>query len=452
MEINLIKKEFYNVPYIYESLQHKNPISEGFSLSTSITVQVPGSKSITNRALLLATLANGTSTIHGALFSDDSRHFLKCIQSLGFETKVNEEKKEIQITGHGGNVPEQTAALYVGSAGTAARFLTAYLGISKGVYFMDASDQMRKRPMAPLLESLIGLGCNVTYSEKEGCFPFILKGNGFHANTITINIDHSSQFLSALLIAACLSKEDFTVHIEGSHGMAYIQMTLEMINQFGVSVDTSKNDCFVIPSGQKYNPLSYLVEPDISGACYFYALAPLLSLPIMVEGVHLLSLQGDIQFLHVLEQMGCSISDTELGVIVHPPTENTYHGVDVDMSAFSDQAITLAAIAPFADSPTTIRGISHIRYQECNRFDAIITELTKMGITCTSTEDSITIYPGIPIPCTIETYDDHRMAMGFALTGLRADGIVIKDPACCRKTFENYFEVLEGVLFSPNMI
>lgn len=427
----------YKVPCIY-------PLTG--EITEPLFVSVPGSKSITNRALLLATLAEGTSDLSGVLFSDDSRHFLKCIQELGFETRVDEEKKTILVTGHGGAVPKAEASQYVGSAGTAARFLTAYLGISNGIYHMDASEQMRKRPMEPLLASLKELGCEVEYEAKEGFFPFTLKGHGFGTDTISVNIDHSSQFLSALLIAACLSPMDMHIRVEGSHGMSYIRMTESMMAQFGVSTEHPAPDVFRIPKGQHYHAKNYQIEPDVSASCYFYALAPLLRIPVIVEHVHFDSLQGDVEFLRILEKMGCCLTDTSQGILVTPPKDGRIRGVDVNMSACSDQAITLAAIAPFADSPTTIRGIGHIRYQESDRMAAIVTELGKMGILCRETEHNLTIYPGHPKASEVDTYEDHRMAMGFSLIGLRSPGIVIRDPGCCRKTFENYFTVLDQVI------
>lgn len=459
----MIQDKFYKVPSIYHTLQVKGSSEE------CLKVRVPGSKSITNRALLLATLASGTSTLRGALFSDDSRHFLKCIQDLGFDAEADEADRTITVTGLGGAVPLTEASQYVGSAGTAARFLTAYLGVSNGVYHMDASEQMRRRPMAPLLNSLKELGCEIVYDGNgaEGRFPFILKSHGFHKDRISVNIDTSSQFLSALLIVSCLSKEDFTVCLEGTHGMAYIEMTRKMMEQFGVSVtplfyctgNSENHDCrgcinrtrpmgYRMASGQTYKALNYQIEPDVSAACYFYAMSPLLNLPVRVDGVHYNSLQGDVQFIKILEQAGCTALDTPEGILVNPPSNGVFHGVTADMSACSDQAITLAAIAPFADSPTTITGIGHIRYQESDRIAAICAELNKMGIVCEAAEDRITIRPGSPLPATVETYDDHRMAMGFALTGLRAEGIVIANPACCKKTFEDYFEVLNDAIDS----
>lgn len=452
----------YAVPYIYEKIRSGTPGRT--AAAAPLTVTVPGSKSITNRALLLATLAEGVSTLRGVLFSDDSRHFLKCIRDLGFETTADETGRVITVNGLGGRVPLKEADQYVGSAGTAARFLTAYLGVSEGIYHMDASEQMRKRPMAPLLNSLKELGCEIEFEGEEGHFPFTVKGHGFRRDRITVNIDESSQFLSALLIASCLSGQDFTTTMEGAHGMAYIRMTVRMMEQFGVNAvplyycngNTDNHSCtgcinstepygYRITAGQSYRAMDYQVEPDVSAACYFYAMSPLLGIPVTVEHVHFNSLQGDVAFVRVLEKMGCAVSDTEAGILVQPPSDGLIRGVTLDMSSFSDQAITLAALAPFADSPTTITGIGHIRYQESDRIAAIVTELRKMGIRCEETENSITVFPGSPKPSTVETYDDHRMAMGFSLIGLRSPGIVIDNPGCCRKTFENYFEILDGI-------
>lgn len=446
---------FYEVPCIRPLItgcaaDRNAPASAQTSLPDSkaaapVMVSVPGSKSITNRALLLSTLAKGVSTLHGVLFSDDSRHFLTCIQSLGFETTVDENARTVCVTGLGGRVPLSESSLYVGSAGTAARFLSAYLGISKGVYHMDASEQMRRRPMAPLLTCLEELGCEITFEGSDGFFPFTLKGNGFCRDEITVDIDSSSQFLSALLISACMAEHDMTIRIKGTHGMAYIKMTEMMMEQFGVKVLHPSENCFVIPKGQKYTAQTYEIEPDVSAACYFYAMAPLLDVPVLVRGVHVSSMQGDLAFLHILEKMGCTLKEETDGILLLPPKDHILHGVDVDMSACSDQAITLAAIAVFADTPTTIRNIGHIRFQESNRMAAIVKELGKMGIQCIETPDDLTIFPGTPSACTVETYEDHRMAMGFSLIGLRISGIRINDPMCCRKTFENYFEVLEEV-------
>lgn len=468
-----VESNRYQVPCIFSQMQ-KEYAGSGQSQASAgirqrqIEIEVPGSKSITNRALLLATLAKGKSTLRGVLFSDDSRHFLQCIQELGFETEVDEAGKTIEVTGMGGAVPKKEAAIYVGSAGTAARFLSAYLGISHGTYHLDASAQMRRRPMAPLLECLRELGCGVQCEEKEGFFPFTLQSDGFGKHQVSVDIDSSSQFLSALLIVASLSPEDMEIQVKGSHGMAYIHMTERMMAQFGVQAEqvlgqiggragriTEQSDdfadqetdiCYRIRKGQQYKALDYQIEPDVSAACYFYAMAPLLGISVVVQNVHFDSLQGDVEFIRILEKMGCKAEETTEGIRVSGNADGSFHGIEADMSACSDQAITLAALAPFADSPTIIKGIGHIRFQESDRIAAIVTELGKMGIQCEAGEDNIRIYPGTPKASLVETYDDHRMAMGFSLIGLRAAGIEINDPGCCRKTFENYFEVLEDAV------
>ncbi len=429
----------YSVPCIFSHTSFAAPLK----------VTVPGSKSITNRALLLAMLADGTSILRGALFSDDSRHFAQCAKDLGFAVETNEEACLIRVTGCGGTVPKKEASVYVGSAGTAARFLTAFLGISSGTYHLDASPQMQKRPMGPLLQGLRDLGCGVNCEDAPDCFPFTLTSKGFCNTQATINVDRSSQFLSALLISSALSPKDFTIRVEGSHGMAYVDMTQRMMEQFGVSakkLSENGQTTFLTTAGQRYKPLDYQIEPDVSGASYFYALCPLLNVPVQVANVHFDSLQGDVEFLRILERLGCTARDLPEGILLLPPKSGSYPGITVDMSSCSDQAITMAALAPFAQGPTTITGIGHVRFQESNRMEAIRTELTRMGIRCETTDSSVTIWPGAPTPSLVNTYEDHRMAMGFTLIGLRSPGIVINDPGCCKKTFENYYEVLENVL------
>lgn len=408
-----------------------------------IFVSVPGSKSITNRALLLAALADGESCLEGALFSDDSRYFLKCLQDLGFEAKADEAARRVRVKGLGGSVPKKEAEIYVGSAGTAARFLAAFLACSHGSFYMDASEQMKKRPMESLLKALQEVGAEISCTGEQGHFPLQIWGSGIHKQHITVDIDKSSQFLSALLISGFLSEKELHIHIEGSHGMAYIQMTVEMMQQFGVCAKQVSEREFVIFAGQRYQARAYDIEPDASAACYFWAMAAILGISVTVERTHFDSLQGDVAFVHILEQMGCEVQDTEEGIMVTGPYDGRLKGVTVDMRACSDQAITLAAIAPFAEEPVRIRGISHIRGQESDRIAAIIENLTALGIRTEELSDGVVIYPGEAHGSVLQTHEDHRLAMGFALTGLRVEGVKIMNPMCCRKTFEDYFSVLE---------
>lgn len=422
-----------------------------------VQAAVPGSKSITNRALLLAAMANGTSTLKGCLTSDDARHFLECLKTLGFpvqEAPCRGLGSDIAITGFGGDIPNKSAEIYVGSAGTAARFLVAMLAFSDGEYRVNSSQQMKKRPMQPLIDALRSAGAKVECAEKEGHFPLHItgaKGRAQIPDSFTVNIDKSSQFLSALLIAVGTLKKKAEICVTGAHGLSYVDLTAEMMKSFGISAEKQEADGQIkyLFSGEgSYKALAYEVEPDMSAAAYFYALAAVLGVQVAVKGVNKHMLQGDAAFLEVLSKMGCGVKETDGGDIAVSGAEGgrLKGGFCADMSAFSDQALTLAAIAPFADAPVTITGIGHIRLQECDRIKAIVRNLTALGIKAEEKPDEVTIYPGAPKGCEIETYDDHRVAMSFALTGLRTEGVRILNPSCCKKTFAEYFEVLEDAL------
>lgn len=389
-------------------------------------IKVPGSKSITNRALLIAMLSEGTTDLDGVLFSDDTESFLSCMESLGIETEVDRENCIVKVKGCGGDIPEKEAFLNVGSAGTAARFLTAVLGlVGEGIYHMDSSDQMKKRPMAPLLDSLVELGCEVEYEGEEGYFPFTLKPHGINKDETTVDIDKSSQFLSALMIASAFIKTDLKINVTGKHGMSYVEMTKKMLSD---------------PWGG-----SYSIEPDASAAAYFYAMSSLIGKSVTISGLHEDSMQGDTGFVKILEQIGWIKSeDTSAGIKVTPiacPKRTVSGGepLTIDMSSCSDQTITLAAIAPFTGRQIRITGISHIRVQESDRISAIVTELSKLGVKCSEEGDDIIIDVSCPHPAEIETYNDHRMAMAFSLIGLKIPGTAILNPACCAKTFPDYF-------------
>lgn len=411
-----------------------------------IETRVPGSKSITNRALLLAALAEGTSVLHGVLFSDDSRYFMQALYDLGFPIHIDETNEIVTIEGFGGKIPKEEAEIYVGSAGTAARFLTAFLGLSKGKYRITASEQMKKRPMKELLVALEEMGSEIFYEEEEYCFPFIIGNFECKMSKVSIDIDKSSQFLSALLISSVLLPQNFMIKIMGSHGMSYVSMTMRMMQQFGVGVERTITGAYRRKDDYGYLATEYHIEPDVSAACYFYALSPVLFVKVKVKNVHMNCLQGDIKFLKVLVRMGCRIEDEDDGVLLIPPKDK-FLGGSFDLSSFSDQALTLAAIAPFAKSKVCIMNIGHIRYQECDRIHAILHNLSKMGIAAIEQGDNLFILPGTPTVCEVETFDDHRVAMAFSLVGTLVDGIAIQNPNCTRKTFEKYFEVLENVVY-----
>ncbi len=411
----------------------------------SYQAEIPGSKSITNRALLLASMADGESTLRHILFSDDSRAFLDCLEKLGYELSVDEKERIVKIKG---GLPCKKAQIHVRSAGTTARFLTAFLAAAGGEYEILSSEQMAKRPMKPLCEALEKLGIEFAYYNREYFLPFQMKANGCMGGTVDLFAEQSSQFLSALLMTGHLYEKGLTICHTGTEiARSYIDMTIKMMEQFGGSVVRKGQTYYVYPTGP-YQALDYRIEPDVSGAGYFFAMAVLTGGEVLVKDVHFDSLQGDIQFLEILKRLGANVTDTPEGVKVSGPENGCYSGIDVDMNDCSDQTMTMAALAVFAKSPTVIRNIGHIRLQESDRIHAIVTELTKLGILCEEGEDSITIHPGEPKPAAIDTYHDHRMAMAFSLIGLRADGIVINDPGCTAKTFENYFELLDDVINS----
>ena len=412
-------------------------------------IKVPGSKSITNRALLTALLAKGTSTLNGVLFSDDTESFLSCMEALGIKTTVDRNSCTVTVVGCGGDIPKKEAFLNVGSAGTAARFLTAVLGLAKsGIYHMDSSDQMKKRPMAPLLGSLVKLGCEVIYEGEEGYFPFTLKPHGFKNKEACVDIDKSSQFLSALLIAAPMCDEDFTVTVTGKHGLSYVEITRKIMASFGAECRV-EDGMYIVKSGA-YNACEYDIEPDASAAAYFYAMSPLIGKNVTVAGLHEDSMQGDTGFVKVLESIDWIKSeDTASGIKVTPTAKAA--GVSeaetlIDMSSCSDQTITLAAVAPFSGRKIRITGISHIRVQESDRISAIVTELKRLGVKCEENGDDIIIEPSCPHAAEVETYNDHRMAMGFSLIGIKVPGTVILNPACSGKTFPDYFAYLNEML------
>lgn len=421
-----------------------------------VCVQVPGSKSMTNRALLLAAMGEGMTLLHGVQFSEDSLHFLTALQDLGFDVHADQEACTVRIRGFGGQIPKEQATIYVGSAGTAARFLTAFVAMSAGRYRLNASDQMNKRPMRELLRALEELGARFTWLGEPYRFPMEVYGMGqrYGEYRVQLNIDRSSQFLSALLMTAPTAIDMLTIELTGKRSArSYVEMTEHMMCQFGHSgVLKHEADCYQVRRGD-YEAREYVVEPDVSAACYFYAAAAVTGGSTVVRFMKKDSLQGDMRFLDVLEQMAVpSSGDTweetgEPALKISGPVNGVLHGIDINMSDFSDQTLTLAAIAPFADSPVTIRGVSHIRGQESDRLYVIVTELERMGIRCDMFEDGVTIYPGEPKGTQIETYQDHRVAMAFAVTGLRTPGVEILNPGCCRKTFADYFNVF-SIIFN----
>ena len=406
------------------------------------TIKVPGSKSYTNRALLVAALAHGASTITGALFSDDTRYMCNALQKLGVEIDADEEQTRFDVRGNGGDIPVSSAELYIGNSGTTSRSLTAYVSLGRGRFVIDGDEPMRHgRPISDLLDALTQIGVSARSQFGNGHLPVIIEANGLEGGKTRLDVSKSSQFLTALLLIAPSAKNDVEIEVVGDREMPYIDITLSVMEAFGVQVVSEGYQYFRIEGGQRYQPRIYNVEPDASNASYFFAAAAITGGRVTVQHLHLDSMQGDIQFVRILERMGCQVTVSDSGITVTGPRQ--LNGVDVDMRTISDTSLTLAAIAPFADSKVTIRNIEHTRWQETDRIHAMVTELRKLGVTVVEHQDGLEISPAPITPAAIDTYEDHRMAMAFSLVGLKASGIRINDPDCVSKTFPTYFQVLQ---------
>lgn len=409
-------------------------------------VRVPGSKSYTNRALLVAALGSGQSRITEALFSDDTRYMCDALNRLGISVRAEESTSSFEVQGCDGALPDVEAELYVGTAGTAARFLGAALALGPGRYRLDGSARMRERPMADLLTALRELGATAQEEGRPGCLPVVISGRGRRAASHSLKVPGtaSSQFLSGLLLAAPYWGGEAKLEVLGELvSKPYLDLTVQVMRDFGVAVSNDAYQSFGVAAGQRYQGRSYAVEPDASAASYFFAAAAICNGSVTVEGLGTETRQGDYRLVDVLEQMGARVEREPRRTRV--TGTGRLQGVDVDMSDLTDVAQTLAMVATFAETPTRVRGIGFIRHKETDRVGNVVKELLRLGIQAEEEPDGYVIRPGPARPGEVHTYDDHRMAMSFALLGLRHPGITILDPGCTSKTFPNFFEVLEGL-------
>jgi 3-phosphoshikimate 1-carboxyvinyltransferase len=409
------------------------------------TVPVPGSKSITNRALLIAALAEGESVLTGMLLSDDTRYMAEAIATLGLPIAVDPATETATVQGGGGTFPASAADLCIGNSGTTARFLTAALTLGHGRFVVDGNERMRQRPIGPLLDALRQLGASVRGLQSPDCPPVEVLASGLPGGPCAIPGDLSSQYFSALLMAAPYAKKPVDVSVIGELvSIPYLEITAAVMADFGVSVEMDRTTwaSFRVPNGQQYRGRSFHIEPDASNASYFFAAAAASGGRTTVHGLGTRSTQGDLQFVRVLESMGARVTMTADTTEVIGPPFGTLRGIDVDMNTISDTAQTLAAIAPFAQGPTRISGIAHNRVKETDRISDLATELRRIGQIVEETSDGLTITPAPIRPAAIHTYDDHRMAMSFGVTALLSGKLEILDPGCTAKTFPDYFDRL----------
>lgn len=401
------------------------------------SVRPPGSKSITNRALVCAALAEGKSLLRGALDSEDTRVMVEGLQQLGINVEFRAEACELDVIGCGGVLPVREADIYVANSGTTIRFLTALVALGEGRYRLHGIERMRERPIADLLAALNQLGANAQSEAGNGCPPVIVEAQGLAGGTARIAGNISSQFLSGLLMAAPCARAAVEIQVNGELvSKPYVTMTLATMHSFAAEATCESFSRFHIPAGSGYTGCTYDIEPDASAASYFWAAAAVSGGEITVQGLTLGALQGDVDFCNCLEQMGCTVKYGEKDTTV---TGGPLRGIDVDMNAISDTVQTLAVVALFAEGATRIRNVAHIRHKETDRIGDLACELRKLGATVNEFDDGLEIVPGKLHGAVLDTYNDHRMAMSFAVAGLRVPGVVIRDPGCTAKTYPQFF-------------
>jgi 3-phosphoshikimate 1-carboxyvinyltransferase len=416
------------------------------------TVRLPGSKSISNRTLLLAALAEGATTIHDLLASDDTLVMLGALRSLGIQCEQLDERTHVVI-GAGGALPVHEADLFMGNAGTAIRPLTAALAVIGGDYTLHGVARMHERPIGDLVDALNEVGAQVEYTGEPGFPPLRIRRGHIHANRMSVRGNVSSQFLTALLMSAPLMAKDHAVSIDVVGELIskpYIEITLNLMRRFGVTVEQDGWQSFTVQPGQRYrSPGSIHVEGDASSASYFLAAGAIAGGPVRVEGVGRDSIQGDVRFADALESMGATITRGDNWI--EAKSNGVLKAIDADFNHIPDAAMTIAVAALYADGTSTLRNIASWRVKETDRLAAMATELRKVGATVEEGADYIRISPPAELQhATIDTYDDHRMAMCFSLASLdgkarRGNAMRINDPKCVAKTFPDYFEAFARI-------
>lgn len=418
------------------------------------TVRLPGSKSISNRTLLLAALAKGTTNIMALLASDDTHVMLTALQKLGIKWEQVGETQDYVVHGVGGVLPVHQADLFMGNAGTAIRPLTAALAVIGGDYTLHGVSRMHERPISDLVDALNAVGMQIEYTGVTGYPPLHIRRGHLHAQRMQVRGNVSSQFLTALLMAAPLMAKEHAVVIDVVGELIskpYIEITLNLMRRFGVAVERDGWQSFTVPAGQEYvSPGTIHVEGDASSASYFLAAGAIAGGPVRVEGVGQNSIQGDVRFVEALQQMGATIMMGENWI--EAQSNGVLKAIDADFNHIPDAAMTIAVAALYADGPSTLRNIASWRVKETDRIAAMATELRKLGAIVEEGGDYLRVTPPLQIQAaTIDTYDDHRMAMCFSLASLdgaarRGNAMRINDPKCVAKTFPGYFDALAKIV------
>jgi 3-phosphoshikimate 1-carboxyvinyltransferase len=434
-----------------------DPLSAPFSA----TFTPPGSKSLTNRALVLAALADGTCDLSNVLFADDTHVMLESLTRLGFHLVIEHDARTVRVSGRGGLVDKSSADLFCGNSGTTIRFLTAVCALGTGRFTLDGVARMRQRPIGPLVDMLRNLGVRIEYTMNDGFPPIAVEAHGLPGGIVRYGAETSSQYLSAVLQVAPYARIEVRIDLVGPQtSWPYVAMTMQLMDTFGVTPElvrdpkTGQPTRIIVPPG-KYAPTSYAIEPDASNATYFLALAAIHEgSKITIEKLGKASLQGDVGFADVLHRMGASLVFGKDFITI--AGTDTLEGIDVDLGDMPDTAQTLAVVALFARGQTVIRGLHTLKVKETDRLAALQTELRKLGATVEiESGDTLVIDPPDDPRdlkrAEIDTYDDHRMAMSFALAATRIHGVTIKDAHCVNKTYPQFFDDLKTVASSSRV-
>ena len=400
------------------------------------TITVPGSKSYTNRALLIAGLTDGECRLEKPLVSDDTKYMIRALKAFGIS--VQEEKEAFIVSGRGGKLSTPEEDIFIGNAGTTMRFLTTFSALVPGKTRLDGDERMRQRPLADLLHCLTQMGVKAVSANGNGCPPIDIAGGEVPGGEVQLAGDKSSQYLTSILLSAPYFKNDTCIHIQGDlTSKSYADITLDIMKTFGVSVINESYQRFKVKAGDRYNAQTYKVESDWSSASYFLAAAAVTGGEVTLTDINPHSVQGDAQFTSVLEKMGCRVEKKSNTLQIKG---NPLKGITINMNNMPDAVQTLAVTALFAEGETVIQGIGNLRIKETDRILALANELTRLGAEVETGEDYLVIRPGDYRGAEIETYDDHRMAMSFAVAGLKIPGIHIKNPTCVEKSFPDFFQ------------